>query len=123
MKHLAAIQSEFLRHHLNDCGFTTCINYSPYLEFTPDKHGGEYYTLRLPVGITPPKEGDKLRLDGVNVVVQSVSSPEDIMKGKGEPVARSMRENGIAWSVNCLPEGHKWLDKQPTFFTSQDVRH
>jgi len=110
MKHLAVIQSEFLRHHLDNCGFTPRINYSPYLEFTPtDGHGGEYYVLRLPVGVTPPKEGDDILLDGVSVIVQSVSSPEDIARGRGGPVARSMRENGIAWDVNCLPKGHRWL--------------
>jgi hypothetical protein len=51
-------------------------------------------------------------LDGVNVVVSFISTPEEIAKGRGGPVARSMRENGIAYRVNCLPEGHEWLQKK-----------
>jgi hypothetical protein len=84
------------------------VNYSKYLEFTP-KDGGEYYTLRIPEGVAPPAKGDHLIIAGNKLVVSDVSTPEDIAKGRGGPVARSMRENGIAYSVNCLPEGHKWL--------------
>jgi 2'-5' RNA ligase len=84
-------------------------DYSKYLYVFPGNSGSEYYTLRIPKESTPPKVGDKLILKGVNVVVQSVSTPEDIAKGRGGPVARSMEENGIGWDVNCLPIGHKWL--------------
>jgi hypothetical protein len=38
-------------------------------------------------------------------------TPEDIAKGRGGPIAEQMEENGIAYNVNCLPEGHKWLIK------------
>lgn len=83
-------------------------SYEKYLSSTPE-NGGEYYTLSIPVGIIPPKKGDHLDLLSHKVIVFSVSSPEDIAKGRGGPVAESMIENGIAYDVNCLPEGHKWL--------------
>jgi 5'(3')-deoxyribonucleotidase len=82
--------------------------YSNYLVNTP-KDGGEYYTLRIPKDVVPPQEGVNLNIDGVNLVVFSVSTPEDIAKGRGGPVAKSMIENGIGWSVNCLPNGHEYL--------------
>jgi hypothetical protein len=85
-------------------------NWQQYLSFTP-KDGGEYYTLSIPVGVQPPQEDERMVLDGVNVVVSFISTPEEIAKGRGGPVARSMRENGIAYRVNCLPEGHKWLQR------------
>lgn len=88
------------------------ISYEKYLEYTPqDMPGLQYYVLRIPVGVTPPSEGQKLTLRGNPVVVQSVSTPEDIAKGKGGPVAKSMITNGIGWDVNCLPEGHEWLKR------------
>lgn len=86
-------------------------NWQQYLSFTP-KDGGEYYTLSIPVGVEPPVEGEKMVLDGMKVVVSFISTPEEIAKGRGGPVARSMRENGIAYRVNCLPEGHEWLQKK-----------
>jgi hypothetical protein len=86
------------------------IDYQKYLYVTPKTVPGcEYYDLRIPVGITPPNIGDSLVLDGVNVVVQTVSTPEDIEAGRGGLVAKSMREHGIGFAVNCLPEGHEWL--------------
>ena len=88
------------------------ISYEKYLEYTPqDMPGLQYYVLRIPVGVTPPSEGQKLTLRGNPVVIQSVSTPEDIAKGKGGPVAKSMITNGIGWDVNCLPEGHEWLKR------------
>jgi hypothetical protein len=81
---------------------------SKYLEFTPED-GGEYYVLSIPTGVTPPKTYDKLDLNGVNVVVVGVDTPIDIAKGRGGPIARSMEQNGIAYRVNCLPEGHRYL--------------
>jgi 2'-5' RNA ligase len=90
-------------------GKDAATDYSKYLMFTPGDYGGQYYVLRIPEGITPPKEGDNLNLNGSAVVVSSVNSPEDIAKGRGGPVARSMRESGIAWDVNCLPKGHERL--------------
>ena len=83
-------------------------DYEKYLAFTPED-GSEYYTLRIPEGIVPPNKGDHFNLKGNKVVVQSVSTPGDIARGKGGPVAKSMEKNGIAYSVNCLPEGHTWL--------------
>jgi hypothetical protein len=82
--------------------------YGKYLSFTP-ADGGQYYTLSIPVGINPPQKGDHLDLRGHKVVVFTVSTPEEIAKGRGGPVAKSMKENGIAYSVNCLPEGHEYL--------------
>jgi hypothetical protein len=83
------------------------IDYTPYMMFK--EKVGEYYTLRLPIGVTPPEVNSKIRLNGIDVVVFSVSTPDDIAKGRGGTVARNMRENGIAYSVNCLPEGHEYL--------------
>ena len=86
------------------------VSYEKYLFHTPEE-GGQYYVLHIPKDATPPREGQKLTLKGNPVVVQSVSTPDDIAKGKGGPVARSLEANGIGWSVNCLPEGHEWLEK------------
>jgi len=89
------------------------LNYwAQYMKYLPDSlggRGGEYYGLDIPVGIKPPTVGDKFDLGRSGVVVQTVISPEDMEKGRGGPVARAMRQNGIAYRVNCLPEGHKWL--------------
>ena len=84
-------------------------SFTKYLMSTP-ADGGEYYTLRIPEGVNPPKIADKLALNGVSVEVFTVRTPDDIAKGRGGPVARSMRENGIAYDVNCLPEGHEYLN-------------
>lgn len=86
-------------------------DWNKYLESIPDAKGMEYYVLSIPVGIEPPNEGESLNLKGQNVVVHAVYSPEDFDKGRGGPVGRSMRNNGIGYAVNCLPEGHKWLMK------------
>jgi hypothetical protein len=85
------------------------IDYSKYLISTPEDYGSQYFVLRIPKNINSPNEGDKLILKGRDVVVSSVSTPEDIAKGRGGPVAKSMKENGIGWDVNCLPEGHERL--------------
>jgi len=84
------------------------IDYSKFLFSTPE-NGGQYFTLRIPKEYSPPKLGAHLNLKGNKVVVFDVSTPEDIAKGRGGPVARSMVEQGIGWSVNCLPEGHEYL--------------
>ena len=85
-------------------------SYEKYLDHVPED-GGQYYVLHIPKDATPPKEGQKLTLRGNPVVVQSDSTPDDIAKGRGGPVARSLEANGIGWSVNCLPEGHEWLKR------------
>lgn len=95
-----------LRQHKKEGKYSE--DYGKYLKFTPE-NGGEYYTLMIPEGVIPPNKGDHLNLKGNKVVVESVSTPDDIARGKGGPVARSMEKNGIAYSVNCLPEGHEWL--------------
>jgi 5'(3')-deoxyribonucleotidase len=86
-------------------------DYSKYVHSTP-KSGGEYYTLRIPKDVTPPNEGVHLNIGGIDLVVFSVSTPEDIAKGRGGPVAQSMIENGIGYSVNCLPNNHEYLRKE-----------
>jgi 5'(3')-deoxyribonucleotidase len=86
-------------------------DYSKYVHSTP-KSGGEYYTLRIPKDVTPPNEGIHLNIGGIDLVVFSVSTPEDIAKGRGGPVAKSMVENGIGYSVNCLPNNHEYLRKE-----------
>lgn len=86
------------------------VFYEKYLFMTPQEMPGlQYYILHIPIDAIPPNEGQKLTLRGNPVVVQSVRTPEDIAKGRGGPVARSMEANGIGWKVNCLPEGHEWL--------------
>lgn len=85
--------------------------YSPYLISTP-KDGGEYYTLRIPKDVRPPAEGVNLNIDGIDLVVFTVSTPKDIAKGRGGPVADNMMENGIGWSVNCLPKGHEYIQRK-----------
>jgi hypothetical protein len=84
-------------------------DWQKYLYITPKEMGGEYYVLHIPVGVTPPEKGSSFILNNVRVISLTPKSPEDIAAGRGGPVARSMRENGIAYCVNCLPEGHKWL--------------
>lgn len=86
-------------------------DYSHYIISTPER-GGEYYSLDIPNGVEPLKEKQCLVINGIKVVVQSVSTPRDIAKGRGGPVAKSMEANGIGWRVNCLPEGHKWLKEE-----------
>jgi len=85
------------------------IDYDKYLAYTPVASGGEYFVLHIPVGVIPPKKGDHLIIQNNKVVVQSVATPDDIMRGRGGPVARAMERDGIGYNVNCLPEGHKWL--------------
>jgi hypothetical protein len=87
---------------------TQNLDWQKYLLFTP-KTGGEYYTLSIPVGVEPPMAGSKFTLNGVRVVSLKPYSPEDIARGRGGPIANSMREHGVAYRVNCLPEGHKQL--------------
>jgi len=87
------------------------FDYTKYVHSTP-KSGGEYYTLRIPKDVTPPNEGIHLNIGGIDLVVFSVSTPEDIAKGRGGPVAQSMIENGIGYSVNCLPNNHEYLRKE-----------
>lgn len=89
---------------------TATQEYAQYFDFGPEV-GGEYYSLSIPVGVTPPAEGDKIMLDCGEVVVHTVSTPEDFYKGRGGPVARSMEANGIAYAVNCLPVGHEYLQR------------
>lgn len=86
------------------------INYSSYLTVTPEI-GGEYYRLDIPVGVTPPTEGTKINLSGTTVVSLKPETPRDIAKGRGGPIAKWMEARKVAYLVNCLPEGHKWLPK------------
>jgi len=86
------------------------MDYSKYLIATPQDHAGEYYVLRIPKELTPPKEKDDITINGVDLVVFDVSTPEEIGKGRGGPVAKSMIADGIGWDVNCLPKGHKYLN-------------
>jgi hypothetical protein len=87
------------------------IDYTKYLYTTPAV-GGEYYTLSLPLNVVPPIVGQTLHLGGVKtpVVVSDVNTPDDIRAGRGGPVALSMEKAGIAYRVNCLPEGHEYLE-------------
>ena len=105
--------------HCGTCGVEggvddSKVDYSKYLISSPGGEGcnqSQYYVLRIPEGVVPPKEGDNLAINNNKVVVSSVRTPDDIAKGRGGPVARNMRENGIAYDVNCLPEGHEWLER------------
>jgi hypothetical protein len=85
--------------------------YNKFLTSTPESYGSQYFTLDIPVGVNPPKVGERLILDNKNVVVFAVSSPDDIAKGRGGPVARSMEKYGIGYKVKCLPEGHEYLKR------------
>jgi len=68
----------------------------------------------------------------VDVVVFSVSTPDEIRKGRGGSVATAMERAGIGWRVNCLPKGHKYLErsadeetKKPgtsRFFSEEELR-
>lgn len=97
------------------------IDYSKYLTFTPST-GGEYYRLDIPVGVEPPAKGTKINLLGTTVVTLNTETPLDIAKGRGGPVARSMEKNGIAYLVNCLPEGHEWLKEHGSSQTKPIIR-
>jgi hypothetical protein len=79
-----------------------------YLTVTPEV-GGEYYRLDIPKGVTPPAEGEKLNLHGVEVVALAAKSSDEIAKGRGGPVASGMRLRGVDYLVNCLPVGHERL--------------
>jgi len=94
-------------HKIDDCRF---CDYSKFLSHTPAS-GGQYYVLEIPKEATPPKLGTNLNINGNKVVVFDVSTPEDIAKGRGSPVAKYMIANGIGWRVNCLLEGHEYLKK------------
>jgi len=84
------------------------IDYSKYLFSTP-KDGGEYYGLSIPKDVTPPVEGVQLNVGGIDLVVFSVCTPEDIAKGRGGTIADSMLQNGIGWRVKCLPPKHEYI--------------
>jgi hypothetical protein len=85
-------------------------DWQKYLSYAPETVAGcQYYGLDIPVGVEPPAEGDAFELEGKPVVVQTVTSPEQMAAGKGGPVANFMRRDGIAYRVNCLPAGHEWL--------------
>ena len=86
------------------------IDYNKYLLFTPESLPGcEYYGLEIPGFINPPVKGERLILKDHPVVVFSVKTPDDIARGRGGPVAKSMERRGIGYAVNCLPEGHERL--------------
>ena len=115
-----------------DAAFSICASpYDQYLLNTPAS-GGEYYSLDIPKDVDPPKEGDNLKLGDVDVVVFSVSTPDEIRKGRGGSVATAMERAGIGWRVNCLPKGHKYLErsadeetKKPgtsRFFSEEELR-
>lgn len=78
-------------------------DYSIFLSSTPED-GSRYYNLKIPKDIVPPKEGMPLNINGVDLEVFAVRTPEDFAKGRGGLVARSMLKNGIGWDVNCLPK-------------------
>ena len=86
----------------------TEVDYSKYMTSTPES-GGEYYRLDIPIGVPPPDNGTKLDLNGKAVITLTPKSSLDIARGRGGPVAQSMDKNGIAYLVNCLPEGHERL--------------
>lgn len=84
-------------------------SWEKYLTSTPQSCGSEYYELQIPNGVEPPKEGSKITLNNVRVVTLHAATPEDIAKGRGGPCANYMKLKGIAYKVNCLPEGHERL--------------
>lgn len=94
-------------------GVEDFVDYNKYLGWTPETvRGCQYYILEIPEGVKPPSKGENLKLGGKSVIVTSVETPDDIAKGRGGPVANSMRKHGICWKVNCLPVGHKWLERK-----------
>ncbi|MDO8640236.1 MAG: hypothetical protein Q7R33_01720 [Nitrosarchaeum sp.] len=72
------------------------IDYSKYFNEMPEH---EVYFLRVPTNLQPPKDNQVLPINGKSYIVFGSSTPEDIAKGRGGPVAKSMRENGIGWDV------------------------
>ena len=95
---------------INEIESVDSERYTKYLIFTP-KDAGEYYILDIPTGVIPPNVSDHLTLNGIKVVVFTVKTPDDIAKGRGGPVAKKMKQDGIAYRVNCLPEGHEYLKR------------
>lgn len=80
-----------LKQHLEE--------YAP--DFTDYFHSmnDDIYYLRIPTDVIPPKIGDILTINNEKYLVKSLSTPEDISRGRGGPVARSMIENGIGWDA------------------------
>ena len=69
------------------------------------------YYLRIPVDVIPPKVGSTITINNEKYFVKSLSTPEDIMKGRGGPVAQSMIQNGIGWDAKLekVNSGYKHL--------------
>ncbi len=86
---------------------TKIVDYSTYITRRPkDITGLKYHILEIPKGITPPKQGSIIILDGEEFVCLKPMSPDNWRSGRGAPTAKSMETRGIGYSVNCLPVGH-----------------
>lgn len=90
-----------LKQHLNDKP-----DFTNYLHSIDDNR----YYLRIPINVIPPKIDSTITINNEKYFVKSLSTPEDIMRGRGGPVARSMMQNGIGWDANLEKiNGYKHL--------------
>lgn len=78
-------------------------DYSPYL-ITAKAAGREFNWLEIPEFGSPPEIGDKISANGQVFAVEEVNTPGDIAKGRGGPIASSMRRRGIGWRVKLAYE-------------------
>lgn len=100
---------------------SSSVDYSKYLAYTPKDSGGEYYCLYIQEGIAPPLKGEVINVKGEKVVVFTCSSPLDMAKGRGGPIANFMRRDGIGYLVNCLPIGHERLSQNEIMITASNL--
>ena len=91
------------------------MNYSKYFNAIEEHN---VYFLRVPKDVIPPKVNDVLLINEQKFKVKYLSTPEDIMKGRGGPVGKSMIENGIGWDVQLekLGDNMKHIAKIQTEF-------
>lgn len=73
-------------------------DYTPYL-VTANAAGQEYNWLEIPEFGTPPEIGATITANGKRFSVGDVSTPQDIARARGGPVASSMCRRGIGWRV------------------------
>ena len=64
----------------------------------------EFNWLEIPYFDCPPSEGDSITAGDRAFIVEEVSTPEDIARGRGGPIASSMRLRGIGWRVKLAYE-------------------